>query len=580
MPLLPLLLLVSTVCPHAGAARVTGIVADPSLQRVDSLLQRMARLQLFSGQVLIARHDSILLHRAYGWADRDRCVPVTPTTLFDIGSIAKQFTGAAILRLEADGLLHTTDSLGRWLPGVPPDKRGITIAQLASHSSGLPRDLQDDNASFFLHGLPAKRDSIVQVILARPLEFAPGAKFQYSNIGYTLLAAIAERASGKPFTSVVRDDLWGPAGLPNTLFEGDARNRPAGTSARGMWDRYDDGSPRERPTTWFGMGGSQVVSTAADLLAWQRALWGGRVLAPDALRKLTTPVAGNYAYGWYVLRRPDSTISVIYHAGAHPNSSGGEFRYYPARGLVVVVLTNLRHWDTLMQEDVIANLSDFINARDTALVTLPPVLDPRAARLATGNFRLESGGGFTVLRDARGEAWLAPEGQRAFDLVSPLDTVLERVRTAAVSTRALIDSVMRAKCPAPRSGWPLLASGQTRPGQFGERFCAYRGEGPIEGIEISGVMPLPWSDTETLVYTRMRVGGRSRAITWRVGAEGPVKSWSSLGVPFPQALPLGALAGGDWVLYDWFRGRTLRVTISPKRLVLHLAAGDVVATAP
>ena len=479
-------------CSRGHAARSdTGTVVGVTMHRVDTLLRRMARLQLFSGQVLVARHDSVLLHRGYGWADRDRCAPVTRSTLFDIGSIAKQFTAAALLRLEADGVLRTSDSLGRWLSGVPDDKRTITIAQLAGHTSGLPRDLDGDEANFVNHGLAADRDSVVGAILARPLEFQPGARFQYSNVGYILLAAILERASERSFPTVVRESLWRPAGLRNTLFEGAARTRAAGTVARGMWDRYDDGSPRERPTTWFGLGGSQVVTTAGDLLAWQRALWSGRVLPARALQKLTAPGAGGYAYGWYVLKRADSTVGVIYHAGAHPNSLGAEFRYYPPRALVVIVLTNLRHWDVLMQEDVIANISDFINGRDTVLAPLPPVIDPPATGPPTGTFELAESGGFTVLRDQRGEAWLAPFGQRAFDLVAPVPATPGRLDSAATGVRRLIDSLAQAPCPAPPSRLPLLASGQTRPFQLRERWCGYRRDGPIAEAEVIGVLACP-----------------------------------------------------------------------------------------
>ena len=554
-----------------GAAKAQPRSSDLTITRIDTLLARMAHLRLFSGQVLIARHDTVLLSRAYGWAERAVGARASVTTLFDIGSIAKQFTGAALLAMESEGLLSTSDSIVRWLPNVPVGKRGITIEQLATHTSGLPRDLQDD-ANGVLFGLPGERDSVVRAILDRPLSFQPGTRFQYSNIGYILLAAIVEQASQRPFTEVVRDHLWRVAGLQRTRFVGEVR-RDTGTVARGMWEHYDDISPRDRPTSWFGLGGSQVVSTAEDLQRWQQALWGGRVLAPSALAKLTKPIANNYGYGWYALPRPDGTTGLIYHVGVHPNSLGAEFRFYPTRGLVVVVLTNLRHWDVLMQEDVISNIADLMTAADSGVAAVPAVEYPAIESFKGGTYRLASGGTVELIRDERGEEWIAPLDQPAFAQLAPVPTASLGADGAVARTHALIDSLSAGRCPAPSTGLPLSAGDQSRAWQLRERWCEYRLKGSVGTTEVLGVWQMPWSDAEHLVFTRTTFGGHARTVTWRWVARGLVTSWSSPNVTRPQALPLGTRPGGGWLLYDWFRGRTLGVRAVDGVVVLHDSAG-------
>src|SRR6185436_16120868 len=151
---------------------------------------RLARLGVFSGQVLVASHDSVVLDRGYGVANRRLCAPVTLETGLEIASLSKQFTGAAVLRLVEDGRLALSDSIGRWLPAVPPDKRGITIEHLATHTAGIPRYLDEEDSDHFGHDFAPPRDSVVRAILALPLRFAPGSHFEYSNVGFILLAAI------------------------------------------------------------------------------------------------------------------------------------------------------------------------------------------------------------------------------------------------------------------------------------------------------------------------------------------------------------------------------------------------------
>ena len=548
-------------CSLSALARSkrSNIVVGETAQAIDEFVERLTRLGIFSGQVLIARHDSVLLNGAYGFANLELCAPVTRETVFDIASLSNQFTGAALLRLAEDGVLALSDSLGKWLPDVPADKRGITIDQLSRHRAGIPRYLDDDDFDHFAHDLAPPRDSVVRAILAKPLRFAPGSQFEYSNMGFVLLAAVVERAARQPFTQYVRSAILRRAHLTHTGFPADTRTWPEARVARAYADQYDDGSPRERPDSWHGLGGSQIVSSATDLLTWHRALRNNRVLSSDPRERLRDSLVGDYALGWRALRRPDGTVGVFFHAGAHPRSFGSEFRYYPARDVVVIVLTNLRHDDVYMQEDVIANVSDFFVGRDSVLTPLPAVVAEARARVE-GSYAIAEGDSLVVWRDKAARLWMAPLGQRAFDIVFGKDSTESRTAMAASRTREFIESLQHVDCSSIQPHAMPVHTFEIRSSQWNDRWCAWQRDGAYRGMSIVGVAPRTYSKTRAYVISRLQFGRTSRVVAWEWSADEFQKSWSAPEVPFPQSRALAATSDGRFVAYDWFTGRRLDIT--------------------
>ena len=146
----------------------------------------------FSGALLVAKDDEILVNKGSGLAIRDKGIPNTSETIFCTGSITKQFTAAGILKLEMMGKLNTGDTLDRFFSDVPSDKQKITLHQLLTHTSGVGGDVGGDYEI-------AERDEFVKKILAQPLRSESGAEFFYSNAGYSLLAAVIEKASGRKY---------------------------------------------------------------------------------------------------------------------------------------------------------------------------------------------------------------------------------------------------------------------------------------------------------------------------------------------------------------------------------------------
>ena len=151
----------------------------------------------FWGAVLVARDGRVLYARGYGRADKSG-QPVTLDSLFDIGSVSKQFTATAILKLEEQGRLATADSIAKYFVDVPADKKVVTIHHLLTHTSGIPHDITLGEAEY------RERDAMVASVLKADLRSEPGTEFRYSNIGYFLLAALVERTSGQPSSNVPR----------------------------------------------------------------------------------------------------------------------------------------------------------------------------------------------------------------------------------------------------------------------------------------------------------------------------------------------------------------------------------------
>lgn len=290
--------------------------------RADRYLERLEAFG-FSGALLVASPDSPPFSRGYGLANREAGIPFEPTTIFDIGSITKQFTAAAILRLQADGRLGVQDSLGRFFADVPEDKRGITLHHLLTHTSGLPMGLGGDYRR-------VTRDSIIVGGLSAELHAAPGEAHRYSNLGYSLLAAVIELASGQPYEVFLMDRLLTPAGMVETGYTMHAGDRPrlaVGYRDGERWGIGTDSTAATGGHFWNLLGNGGLQSSVEDLHRWAGALLAGTVLPPDAVAELFRPrvlaienyrepgTSLFYGYGWYVWER--SSGSIIFHDGGN-----------------------------------------------------------------------------------------------------------------------------------------------------------------------------------------------------------------------------------------------------------------------
>ncbi len=281
--------------------------ADPRAIAIDSIVRTQVDSG-FTGVVLIAIGDKVILHRAYN--ARDARPVVDTTSKFWIGSMTKGFTAAAIMRLQEQRRLSIDDSISKFFRNVPNDKRAITIRQLLTHTSRLPGTGAAYSAT--------SRNAAVDAILAEPLTASSESAYRYTDDNYELLAAIVEIVSRKRWEDYLRSELIVRAGLKHT----------------GFW----------RGNDWGHRGGDGMSSTARDLLRWARALDSGHILSASSRAALRSPQvfvrregASDVSYGFGVrVYTVNHAITEVMHAGSSDEGNTGVVRIIGSTAIVVL----------------------------------------------------------------------------------------------------------------------------------------------------------------------------------------------------------------------------------------------------
>ena len=267
--------LISTLPAAALAAASTAGAAAPldgaSLGRaVDAYVKPLLERGHLSGQLLIARGDQVLVERNYGSANLELKVPVTPETRFCIASITKPMTGVLAMRAIERKQIGYRDSIARWLPGFPNGER-ITIEHLLRHRSGIPHELLPDSEST----RPRSAAEMVAIAARLPLDYPPGTDSRYSSGGYTVLARILEIATGKPYQTLIEDELFKPLGMTHSLHAHDLSLMPGRATA---YRPGDYGTENAAYQDFSGLvGAGSVWSTARDIHKFTRAVVTGQL---------------------------------------------------------------------------------------------------------------------------------------------------------------------------------------------------------------------------------------------------------------------------------------------------------------
>lgn len=297
--------------------------------RMDALIQPYADAQVFMGSVLVAQHGKVLVSKSYGFADLEWNIPNSPTTRFNIASMTKQFTAAAILLLEERGKLRTDDLLTKYFPDAPAPWAKITIYNLLTHTSGI----SDDAAKY----TPATFDTADSLIFRdKPLNFQPGEKWSYVNMGYLILGYLIEKVSGQTYADFLHDNIFQPLGMQDSGLDSNVTVIPR--RAIGYWPGVFGIENAERFNFANGFSAGSLYSSTEDLLRWEEGLFGGKVLTPASLRKMTTPFRNDYACGLYV-RRVNGHLMVEH--GGNNIGYNADMVYYPEEGLAIIALANL-----------------------------------------------------------------------------------------------------------------------------------------------------------------------------------------------------------------------------------------------
>ena len=265
--------------------------------QIEQYVRPFVETSNFSGVILVSRKGEVLFYKAYGMANQGSKTPNNTETIFQLASVSKPFTAAAILILEQKGLLTTDDLVSKYIPDYPSGDK-ITLHHLLSHTSGIP-DINDlpeyDNAS----RAPQTPETLVALYKNKPLEFKPGERYQYSNSNYSLLAFIIEKISGKSFSDFLEENIFKPLGMNKTINHIDM-SVIVDNMAEGYAPDRNFGLKKARYTDWSSKTGSgSIASTAGDLEKWNEALFGTSILSEKSKSKMFTEYAES-GYGWYL----------------------------------------------------------------------------------------------------------------------------------------------------------------------------------------------------------------------------------------------------------------------------------------
>jgi CubicO group peptidase (beta-lactamase class C family) len=314
----------------------SGARADQIDRYVETQLQR----QHIPGLSLVVIRDGrVVKMRGYGLADLELKVPATPDTVFEIGSITKQFTAAAIMLLVERGQIDLSDQAGQYLPQLPDAWKAVTIRQLLNHTSGIPD--YEDIMGYDGYRNPMTAEQVIALVADKPLEFQPGTKWNYSNTGYFLLTRILEKVGGQWYASFVQQRILMPAGMTRTRSSEPVDVIPERASGYAFENGRIENRDPMQPTATGGAG--MLVSTVKDLAKWNTVLDRQSILAQTSYAQMwaDTPLAdgspSGYGFGWFV--SPMREHRSQNHSGGTAGFSSDILRL-PDDRVSIIVLTN------------------------------------------------------------------------------------------------------------------------------------------------------------------------------------------------------------------------------------------------
>jgi len=319
---------------------VATTVSADTLGRVDEFVRaEMAREKVPGVAVAVVDHGKVVKAEGYGYANVEHDVPVRPETVFQSGSLGKQFTAATVMTLVEEGKLALDDPIAKYFPEAPAAFRAITVRHLLTHTSGIPDytegtiDLKRDYTE----------DELARMAFGLELEFAPGSRWNYSNTGYLMLGVLVRRASGRFYGDVLRDRVFTPLGMKTARIiseEDIVPNRAAGYRLVGGELKNQEWVAPKLNTTADG----SLYFTVLDLIAWDKGLRAGAVLKPESWAAVFRPVRLNsgktfpYGFGWSIEEAGGRPL--VEHGGSWQGFKTHIARYL-GDDLTIIVLANL-----------------------------------------------------------------------------------------------------------------------------------------------------------------------------------------------------------------------------------------------
>ncbi|MBB6428152.1 serine hydrolase [Sphingopyxis sp. JAI128] len=339
--------------------------------RLDAYVAKEMQADQLAGMAIaVLRDGEVLVAKGYGLATVEHNVPVTADTIFQLGSVGKMFTSAAVMTQVEKGKIRLDDPIMKFFPDAPLNWRNITVRNLLTHTSGIP-----EFGSDFNYRADYSDDELVKLIAARPPSFEPGMRWSYSNTGYEILGILVKKATGRSYLEVVDTEIFKPLGMKTArgISEADiVPNRASGYKfVDGQRKNQDWVSPSMNSTA-----DGSLYASLNDMIAWSRGVEQGKILSPAGWKETYTPVRLNsgkpypYGFGWQIAAAAGQPR--YYHGGAWQGFRTHYSRYL-GDNVSVIILANQDNAPIVKIADDVAGLWD------SALVAAPPRPKPEPA---------------------------------------------------------------------------------------------------------------------------------------------------------------------------------------------------------
>jgi CubicO group peptidase (beta-lactamase class C family) len=572
-----LLVVVAIVVSGRASAQLSAPPAPPTdaqlAARVDEYMGRLEATG-YAGGVLVARNGTTVFARSYGMANRAAGIKADVATVYNLGSITKQFTAAAILRLEEAGRLRTSDTVGRFFPNAPADKRGITLHQLLTHTAGFASDYSPTDYE------PTTRDEYVRRMFAATLRSTPGNSFSYANSGYSLLAAIVEIVTGTDYEVALRDLVLRPAGMLETGYKApawDAKRIAHGYQDGRDWGTIVDKIAMPGAPYWSLRGNGGLHTTLGDVAKWDAALNDARIFTDSTRKKFRTGYVNEgpagqsqYAYGWAVMKTSRGT-RLVTHNGGNGVYVAELLRFVDDR--VTIFMTSTVSQNTASSAVRVVSAIVFGQPYD-----LPPLRSATAgagAVAAVGTYMLADGSRLVIrVRDA--QMVVEAVGQQAYQLVATGDTISPpNASVLNARSRAIVEALLAGNIG------PLFASmgpggpDSTAMAQQETQMLAGRRErfGAFRSIEVLGTTAGPEGGLQTTVRLNFERGGATNLYTWNRASR-----IMDLGARPYAPVELLPTAEGELRTFDARTGKRGRFVMRDAGLTAVTPTGSIVLT--
>lgn len=381
-------------------------IVSAQTDKVDEYIKGEMQKQGLPGlSIAVVKNGEVVLAKGYGYANVELKVAASPETIYQSGSVGKQFTAAAVMLLVEEGKIGLDDKISKYFDGAPDIWKDITVRHLLTHTSGI-KNYTDDS---FNYRLDYTEDDLVKKAASFSLDFQPGEKWSYSNTGYILLGVLIRKVSGKFYGDVLKERVFGPTGMTTArvITEEDiVPNRAAGyRMSKGVLKNQQYVSPSLNTTA-----DGSLYLTVLDMAKWDAALYGEKLLKKSSFDQMWTPVklndgkTQNYGFGWAFGMIGNHHI--IEHGGAWQGFTTHITRFVDDK-FTVIVLTNISGANPGRIAHQVAGI---YNPELKPIERKQAKVDPQTLDAYVGEYELGAGKILTVSR--KGDKLLIAAGEQ------------------------------------------------------------------------------------------------------------------------------------------------------------------------